>query len=117
MHLSSLMPLPLISKLPKCVNHIWYADDASRGGKLDNLRSWSNKIQEVGPLFGYFPNARKSWLLVKEEFLSDAERVFSGSGVNITMEEKSYLGALLGTTSSKESAIAAKVNQWVKEID
>ena len=104
--------IALIRKLPKCVNHIWYADDASAGGlgKLDNLRSWWNKIQKVGALFGYFPNAQKSWLLVKEEFLSDAERIFSGSGVNNTMEGKSYLGAPLGTTSSKESTIAAKVD-------
>ena len=71
----------------------------------------------MGPLFGYFPSAQKSWILVKEEFLSDTDRVFSGSGVNITTEGKSYLGAPLGTTSSKESAIADKVNQWVKEID
>ena len=35
----------------------------------------------------------------------------------MTTEGKSYLGAPLGTTPSKESAIAAKVNQWVKEID
>ena len=112
----AIATIPLIRKLPRCVNHIWYADDASAGGKLDNLRSWWNKIQEVGPVFGYFPNAQKSWLLVKKEFLSDAKRVFSGSGVNIATEGKSYLGAPLGTTSSKESSIAAKVDHWVKEI-
>ena len=71
----------------------------------------------MGPLFGYFPSAQKSWLLVKEEFLSDTDRIFSGSGVNITTEEKSYFGAPLGTTSSKESAFADQVDQWVKEID
>ena len=71
----------------------------------------------MGPVFGYFLNAQKSWLLDKEEFLSDADRVFSGSEVNMTTEGKSYLEAPLGTTSSKESAIAGKVNQWVKEID
>ena len=69
----AITTIPLIRKLPKCVNHFWYADDASAEGKLDNLRSWWNKIQEVGPLFGYFPNAQKSWLLVNEEFLLDAK--------------------------------------------
>ena len=29
--------VPLIQKLPKTVKHIWYADDASAGGELDNL--------------------------------------------------------------------------------
>ena len=39
----------------QCYSHYpthLYADNASVGGKLDNLRSWWNKIQEVGPLFG-----------------------------------------------------------------
>lgn len=71
----------------------------------------------MGPVFGYFPNAQESWLPVKEKFLSDAEKVFSGSGVDISVEGKCYLVAPLGTTSFKESAIAAKVDQWVKEID
>ena len=65
----------------------------------------------MGPVFGYFPNAQKSWLLVKKEFLSDAKNIISGSGVTITTEGKSYLGAPLGTTCSKESIIAAKVDQ------
>ena len=68
-------------------------------------------MQEVGAVFGYFPNAQKSWLLVKKEFLSDAKRVFSGSGVKITTEGKSYLGAPLGKTCSKESTIGVKVDQ------
>ena len=59
----------------------------------------------MGPLFGYFPNAQEGWLLVKEKFMSDAEKVFSGSGVNISVEGKSYLGAPLSTTSFKESAM------------
>ena len=111
------MPSPLSSSSQNIVDHIWYADDASAGGTLDNLRSWWNKDQEVGPLFGYFPNAQKSWLLVKEKFLSDADKVFSGSAVNISVEGKSYLEAPLGATCFKVSAITAKVDQWVHEGD
>ena len=117
MSIYAIATVPLIRKLPNTVNHIWFADDASAGGKLGNLRSWWNKIREVGPLFGYHPNAHKSWLLVEEEFLPLAKEVFSDSEVNISVEGRSYLGAPLGTSSFSDTFIATKVNQWVKEID
>ena len=60
---------------------------------------------------------RKAGYLLRRNSCQILTEFFSGSGVNITTEGKSYLGAPLGTTSSKESAIADKVNQWVKEID
>ena len=49
---------------------------------------------------------RKAGYLLRKNFC----QMLRGSGVNITTEGKSYLGAPLGTT-------AAKVDQWVKEID
>ena len=35
---------------------------------------------ELGHLFGYFPNAGKSWLVVKQEHLSKAEKLFADLG-------------------------------------
>ena len=63
--ITAIATIPLIRKRPKCVNHIWYTDDASAGGKRDNLRSWWNKIQELGPVFGYFPNVQKAGCLLR----------------------------------------------------
>ena len=60
---------------------------------------------------------RKAGYLLRKNSCQVLTEFFAGSGVNMTTEGKRYLGAPLGTTSSKESAIAAKVNQWVKEID
>ena len=117
MSVSAVATIPLIWKLPNTVNHIWYADNASAGGKLDNLRSWWNKINEIGPLFSYHPNAHKSWLIVREALLPMAREVFSNSEVDISMEGKTYLGAPLSTSSFLETFITTKVNQWVEEID
>ena len=117
MSIYAIATVPLIQKLPKTVKHIWYADDASAGGKLDNLRSWWNKIVEIGPTFGYHPSAHKSWLIVREEFLPLAEEVFSNSGINISNEGRSYLRAPLGTSSFSDTIINTKVNQWIEEIN
>ena len=95
MHMYAIGTLPLIRKLPNCVQHIWFAEDASAGGQLDHLRTWWDSIQEMGPDFGYLCNAGKSSLIVKEEDLPRAESMFSGTGINITVEGKKHLGAPL----------------------
>lgn len=61
-----LAMLPLIDKMNGGVRQIWYTDDASAGGKLDGLRAWWDKITQLGPEYGYFPNPAKTWLVVKE---------------------------------------------------
>jgi len=43
-------------------------------------------------------NATKSWLVVKEESLQSARRVFAGSDVQITTVGRPYLDAALGST-------------------
>jgi len=70
----------------------------------------------MGPDFGYLCNAGKSSLIVKEEDLPRAESMFSGTGINITVEGKKHLGAPLGTDVFCESFISAKVEKWVEEI-
>ena len=42
---------------------IFYADDGSGGGKLNDLQSWWGDLQKNGPLFGYFSEPQKTWLL------------------------------------------------------
>ena len=116
MHMYAIGTLPLIRKLPNCVQHIWFAEDASAGGQLDHLRTWWDSIQEMGPDFGYLCNAGKSSLIVKEEDFPRAESMFSGTGINITVEGKKHLGAPLGTDVFCESFISAKVEKWVEEI-
>ena len=54
----------------------WYADDASTEGRLEGLRRWWDKLETLGPKFGYFPNAGKTWLVVKLEHLKTAEFQF-----------------------------------------
>ena len=60
----------------------------------------------------YFVNPSKTWLIVKDNHLSMAKELFSGTGVNITTEGKQYLGAALGTEAFEED----KVKEWTSKI-
>ena len=57
--------MPLIQRLNHSVQQVRYADDAT-AGELYTLRSWWNKLKEIDPLYGYFVNPTKTWLIVKE---------------------------------------------------
>ena len=65
---------------------------------------------QQGPLYGYFPNARKTWLVVKPEQLKDAEAVFVNTGVQITAEGRLCLDAPLGQPSFVEGRVDDMVN-------
>ena len=112
MHAISL--LPLTDDLYDCdVRQTWFADDATAGGSLIGLSNWWSRLVSLGPAYGYFVNADKTWLIVKAESLSTAERIFAGCGVNITVEGKRHLGAAIGSRSFVKQYIVEKVNYWV----
>ena len=73
-HDASQHPCEAIAAVARhlCTTLVWYADDASAGGKMDGLRAWWDKITEFGPEYDYFPNPAKTWLVVKEEYLEAA---------------------------------------------
>ena len=64
---------PLINRLEtELVKQTWYADNAAAGGKLVDLKAWWDRLTDLGPDYGYFPNTKKTWLIVKENKLSEA---------------------------------------------
>jgi len=77
--------LPLIWSLhnPTCWMQLWYADDASAGGSLLDLRDWFSLLCSRGPAFGYFPEPTKSFVVVSERFRGEAEAVFGDLGVQV----------------------------------
>ena len=79
----ALATLPWIHKLSKSVVQAWYADDPCACGELHGLSLWWNQVLQFGPPFGYFLNAKKTWLVVKEQFFDHARHLFSVSCVNV----------------------------------
>ena len=84
---------PLIKRLNYIVPQLWYADDAAGIRKLVTLRRWWDEICDIGPHYGYFSKASKTWLIVKEVHYIEAELIFTGSGVRLTKEGRPHLGA------------------------
>ena len=82
---------PLIHQLKHdTTKQIWFADDATTGGKLNKLREWWDCLTNDGPDYGYFPNASKTWLIVKEGYKDEVVSTFEGTQVVITVEGQKY---------------------------
>ena len=41
----------------------WFADDASGAGTMSIIKQWWNGLNTFGPDIGYFPNAKKCWII------------------------------------------------------
>ena len=52
-------------------------------------------LQQVVPLYSYFPNPSKSYLVVNGQYFQNAIEIFKGSEVKITKEVKKYLRAAI----------------------
>ena len=56
MPMYALALLPLINSLSDdAIKQIWYADDAASCGQIENIRTWWDKLVQIGPDYGYFP--------------------------------------------------------------
>ena len=108
----------LIHRL-KCdmVKQVWFADDATAGERLKNLCDWWDCLTKSGPDYGYFANASKTCLIVKEGYKDEAESTFGGTQVVITDEGSRYLGSAIGRQSFIESYVQQKVSSWGDELE
>ena len=118
MAMYALGTLPLIhnSDPSKLIQQVWYADDGSAGGSLFDLLDWWLHLSDLGPKFGYYPNARKSILLVKPDHLEAAQQLFSDHNITIVTNGAQVLGSPVGTPEFIDQWINNKVQSWVDEI-
>ena len=92
-----------------------FADDGSNAGKVVDLAiSWKD-LQVIGPPIGYYPNAPKTWLLVKEEFRELAEHHFPD--INITTLGRRFLGSFLGTEDGLKAYVQEQMTDWIQDIE
>ena len=117
MAMYAIATVPLINKLRGNATQIWYADDATAIGKLTDLKKWWDKICSLGPAYGCFPNATKTWLVTKKDYLPAATAIFTGTNVNVTSEGRPLLGAAIGTREFIHQHVMKKVYEWSQEIE
>ena len=109
---------PLIQRLTTIndTRQIWYADDCTGCGTLQDLSQWWLSLSEIGSQYGYFPNASKSILLVKEEHQERAQHLFRNCNISIVTEGACVLGSPIGTSEYVNNWMDNKVQSWVDEI-
>ena len=74
------------------------------------------KLNEFGPSFGYYPNAGKTWLVTKEEYLQVAQELFAAHRINLTTSSHQYLGSAIGDESFLYTSLQRKVQKWGAQI-
>ena len=89
--------IPVIRQLMGLARQVWYANDAAAAGGLLHLRDWWSGLLSFNRHFGYHVNAAKTWLIVKQGYLVQAQHIFNGTGIQITSAGQPYLGAPLGS--------------------
>ena len=98
------------------VKNVAYADDLNGTGELNDLLEWWKCVCDYGPVIGYFTKPSKSWLVVKPELADEAEKIFMGTQINVTVEGRKHLGAAIGSEEYKTKFMKAKIIEWVDEI-
>ena len=119
MAMYALAVTPLIHHLHSsdpAVSQVWYADDATGVGKCAALRKWWDTLSQLGPLFGYIPNASKTYLVVKDKYVAAARRAFSGTGVVISADGQRHLGAAIGHRDYTATYVTSKVQAWCNDV-
>ena len=115
MPMYALATIPLIKYLSSTSStvQVWYADDAAASGSLTSLRVWWDNLTSARPAFGYFGNAKKTWLVMKDTHLKNATNIFQDM---LTSDGRAYLGSAIGSDEFTNSFVIEKVQQWKKEL-
>ena len=84
---------------------------------LESLKAWWDKLCNIGPQYGYYPNPSKTVLIVKGmEHMPKAKVLFGDSGIKFSSEGERHLGAVIGTSKFKETYVKTKVDSWVLDV-
>jgi hypothetical protein len=84
------------------MDQTWYADDAGAGGKFDAIKRHFEKLEEIGPNYGYFPEPSKI-LIVSQENPAALEALS-----HVTITSSRYLGGFIGEREALDIWIQEK---------
>ena len=70
-----------------------FADDITSVGKCETLRTCWENLVDIGPSFGYLPQPKKSWLIVKQQHLNKAMEIFQDHRHTIFNKRRATLGS------------------------
>ena len=111
-----LMIVDITSKIYDSTKTAAYAHDATAADKIIQLKNWWKTLCTLGPKFGYYQEASKSWLIVKEKAKQRAFTVFKDTAIKITTEGQRHLGAVIGSSKYKREYVQNKIDEHISEI-
>ena len=91
----------------------WYADDRNVVGKLSNLRPVLDKNVSLGNFFGYHVKASKCQLILKNEKLGEAQKIFANTVITIKTGAR-VLGSVIGTVCECKKFLEFQQNERIK---
>ena len=113
---------PLIDELSEAtaetdILQVWFADDGSGAGTLNDLKLWWEHLKIAGPKYGHHPKLSKTVLVLKNP--NDLERAndLFNDGIKITTAGERHIGAVIGTADFKRSYVNEKVKNWIKDVE
>ena len=81
------------------------------------MKTWWDQLCTMGPKYGYFPQASKTILIVKERFEVKAKAIFGKSGIKISTRGERHMGDVVGSERFKDEYVSNKVEKWVQDIE
>ena len=108
--------LDVISVNELNAKEVAFADDFTVAGKIPSIKDYWSQLKSIGPKYGYFPKASKSYLIVKEDQLPHATASFENSNVNITVKGKRHLGVIVGSEIYKREYVDDLVKGWNSQL-
>ena len=77
---------------------------------------WFDRLRQLGPDFGYYPEPSKSYLIVYPTDISQAQNSFGHSGVQLVSGHH-FLGSYVGDSIGSMEFVQSKVETWVNSIE
>ena len=112
----SLIPLMLALKNTSNTKQCWLADDASGAGSIKDVLKWWKSQEKMGPMFGYYPNTLKCWLIVKPNKYEEAMEAFQNTEINVTKEGVVILALPWDRETSSKTILTKRQNNGLKRL-
>lgn len=78
------------------------------------MKEWLELLKQEGPKWGYFPEPKKSYLIVKAGKEEEARQLFPE--VNVVGSHR-YLGGVIGPSEARADYVRDKAAKWVDHVE
>ena len=91
-------------------------DDSACCGLLLHIREWLLRLPEHDHAYGYYVEPSKSVLIIKEQYLKEAQDILADLQVRVILLSY-FLGGCVDNMEGIRQYVACKVNNWVKGVE